>query len=198
MKMPMPGKNTIEPKIANTNEQVEVEYSLELIQKADLSKLFRDAFATAPWFENLDEAEGDRRADSILLRKDVKCLIAKIKNEVVGCILFDTLDLENLKKERGEALANWAAEKGLDSVGWEREVMVSLKYQSMGIGQELRDRILKQLEADKTYQTMITRMRDDNVKIIKGAEKFGYRRTGVRLKSPTGDYWHEYWYKDFY
>lgn len=42
---------------------------------------------------------------------------------------------------------------------------------------------------------LLTRMRDDNTKIVRANERLGFRRTGIRVASKaTPGLQHEYWY----
>lgn len=173
-------------------------YKKRLISEADLSCLIKDAFLSPPWHEILSEEECQKRAASILTKRNVQCCIAEVDGNVAGVILTDTLTLEELHQERGAALVEWASQRKWETIGWGRETLLFRKYQSLGIGTVLREEMMNHLTQSKVYSGLLTRMRDDNVQVIKIAEKFGYLRTGVRVKSSFGEnIWHEFWYRTF-
>lgn len=173
-------------------------YKQTLISKADLAALIKDAFLSPPWCEDLSDNECQKRATAILDKRDIQCFTAKYCENVVGVILTDTITPDELAFERGANLANWASQKGWGTIGWEREILLLRAHQSRGIGTILREKMLSHLSQRKNYSALLTRMRDDNIRVIKIAENFGYLRTGIRVKSSLGEnIWHEFWYKVF-
>ncbi len=173
-------------------------YSQTLISKANLTSLIKDAFLSPPWCEDLSEEECQKRATNILNKRAIQCFSAEIAGRVVGVILTDTVALEDLRQERGVDLYNWALKMQWENIGWGRESLILREYQSMGIGSILREKVMDHIAQTRIYSGLLTRMRDDNIRVIKIAEKFGYIRTGVRVKSSLGEnIWHEFWYKVF-
>lgn len=116
----------------------------------------------------------------------------------MGAIITDTLTNGELLNERGSQLAEWAVKRNWQTIGWGRQSIIMSNYQSMGLGSSLREMMISHLTQTKMYSGILTRMRDDNFRVLKIAEKFGYQRTGVRVKSSLGEnIWHEFWYREF-
>jgi len=83
-----------------------------------------------------------------------------------------------------------------DLLIWERELIVHPTNQGQGVGSKLRAAFVESvLNHCEKGVLIFTRMRDDNIPVIKIAEKFGFRRTGIRtLSSQKSGVFHEYWY----
>lgn len=167
----------------------------------DVAKIYAQAFAGFPWFENLSDEVVRARLESNLQQPHFKSILAFENNEIVGGLWYDSPNLEQLQTQRGEQLAKFAhemmLETGIPSLTWEREVLVNPQFQGKGIGTSLRNAFIEQLMEDNPMGTIIlTRMRDDNAGIIKIAEKCAYQRTGIRMPSSQNpEISHEYWYR---
>lgn len=173
-------------------------YKRILIDQTNLARLIGDAFRSPPWNETLSEEECARRAGIILAKRDVQCFVAEVDGDTGGVVLTDAMTLNELSQERGTQLADWASKKGWTTIGWGRETLILREYQSLGIGTALREKIMSHLAESRPYEGLFTRMRDDNVRVIRIAERFGYSRTGIRTKSSLGpNIWHEFWYRTF-
>ena len=173
-------------------------YSHDLPTHEHLAKLTQDAFKSPPWEEDLSDTECAKRADSMLGKMNVQCISAYSNFTLVGIILVDELTIQQLKKERGDPLYNWVLGMNFKKIAWGRETLIQRNFQSQGIGRILRSQMISHLENTGQYSVILTRMRDDNFRVIKIAEKFDYKRTGVRQKSSMGEnVWHEYWYRTF-
>lgn len=167
-----------------------------------IAAVYQRAFAGFPWFENLSDAEVRRRMTDSSSKTGFQAFIEKGPNgEVVGALWYDTPSLEQLSLERGQQLADTAKvicqENNLNNIIWEREVIADPLFQRRGIATGLRTTFL--LHLANTFPggaLILTRMRDDNIGIIKVAEKLGYTRTGIRLpSSQLAGVFHEYWDK---
>jgi RimJ/RimL family protein N-acetyltransferase len=178
-----------------------IKYVKALPREKDLAILIKDAFASEPWLEDLSDEECESRADSYLRKKNVRSISAYNSSELVGVVLVDELSLSNLENERGGALKEWVIckNKNAEKVLWGRETLIKRGFQSQGIGKDLRKKMISYIcEDTNNFWILLTRMRDDNSRVIKIAEHFGYERIGVRVKSSMGEnVWHEYWFKTF-
>ncbi len=182
-----------------------IKYVVTLPKIEDLVPLIKDAFASEPWLENLSDQECLSRSSMYLGKKNVRSISAYEDSELIGVILVDELDLMSLENERGKDLKDWAISKNIQKVLWGRETLIRRSFQSQGVGKELRRRMILSIYDESfrvgegyEFDFLLTRMRDDNLRIIKIAEGFGYERTGVRVKSSTNEnIWHEYWFKSF-
>lgn len=168
----------------------------------DIVSVYQRAFAGYPWFENLSDDEVQKRLVNNSGKNGFQPFIAEGPNgEVAGALWYDTPTLEQLSAERGKELAEFAStvcqENNLQHLIWEREVLVDPQFQKQGIATRLRTAFLSYLiEAFPDGALMLTRMRDDNIGIIKIAERVDYARTGIRVpSSQTPGIFHEYWYK---
>lgn len=164
--------------------------------------VYQQAFAGFPWFEDLSDAEVRKRLTDSKNKNGFQAFIAEGTNgEVAGALWYDTPAPEQLSAEKGQNLADFAKiicqENNLEHLIWEREVLVDPQFQKQGIATRLRTTFLSYLtEAFPDGALMLTRMRDDNIGIIKIAEKLGYERTGIRVpSSQTPGIFHEYWHK---
>ncbi len=168
--------------------------SFQQSDTASIKMIYQLAFAGFPWYEDLSEEEISRRWQSCVVKDGFQCLVVEVDGVVAGVLWWDLPSLEQLKEERGNPLLFFAkARQG--TVIWEREVMVSPSYHGRGIGTLLRRRFLEIM--DSCYQDflVLTRMRDDNVGIIRIGEKVGFQRTGIRMSSSMKPgVCHEYWF----
>jgi len=167
-----------------------------------VSKMYKEAFAGFPWFENLSTEEVNKRLNSNLEKRGFEAFIAENeKGEIIGGLWFDSPTLEQLLTERGEKLANFVKNfwktKGLCDLIWERELMVRPDFQKQKIATRLRITFLTYLsEKYPNGVLVLTRMRDDNIGTLKIAERLGYQRTGIRTPSSQNpNLYHEFWYK---
>lgn len=167
-----------------------------------LVTVYKNAFAGYPWFEDLSIEEVQKRLTGNLSKRGFQAFIAEsVNSETAGALWYDTPTLEELASERGQKLADFARTLGqtnnIETIVWEREVLVDPNFQRQGIATKLRTTFAANLEESLPNGSIIlTRMRDDNIGIIKVAEKVGYSRTGIKTpSSQTPGVFHEYWYK---
>lgn len=159
----------------------------------ELKRIYKEAFAGFPWYESLTEAEIEHRFSYY----PFDGLVATHNDLVVGAIWWDVLTIEQLKQARGEEMAKFAQTFSYEYLMWEREVMVSPQHQGQGIGLAIRQEFLKRVRVRHKSVLILTRMRDDNLPIIKIAECCGFLRTGIKTpSSQVPGLNHEYWYKD--
>ncbi|HBW74407.1 MAG TPA: hypothetical protein DEF59_04070 [Candidatus Magasanikbacteria bacterium] len=158
--------------------------------------MYRDAFAGAPWFEKVPEEEVLMRWESHRGKIGFSCLVAEEAGELMGATWWDTLTIDALSAERGETLAEFALREGTkaERIIWIRETVVFQRFQGRGIARMLKAASLEVISAE-AKSLILTRMRDDNMGILHVAQRFGFKRTGIRMPSKSNpDVWHEYWY----
>jgi GNAT superfamily N-acetyltransferase len=123
-------------------------------------------------------------------------LVATEDDLIAGAIWWESISIERLRQERGEVLVGFV--QGLMSVQnmiWEREVIVAPSYQGRGLGRALRQEFLQKVCFDFNPVLILTRMRDDNLPIVKIAQQIGFLRTGIKVpSSQVPGLNHEYWY----
>ncbi len=79
---------------------------------------------------------------------------------------------------------------------WERELIVDPIYQRQGIATALRERFLKKVLGMSVPVLILTRMREDNIPVLRIATKLGFSRTFILVQSSQRkDVFHEYYYK---
>lgn len=162
--------------------------------------IYRLAFAGFPWYEDLSREEIEKRWKIQRAKSGFECLVAddEIKGIIVGAIWWDKPTLDELCFERGEHIAQFAKQKIRmgDLLIWERELIVSPIHQGQGVGSQLRATFVESvLNRCEKGVLIFTRMRDDNLPVIKIAEKFGFRKIGIRTpSSQKSGVFHEYWF----
>lgn len=189
-----------------------------------IRRVYKRAFAGFPWYEELSDGEMQRRWEDWRTKRGAWALIAEQDEEIVGALLWDGPTLNELRAERGETLTRFAQKLvwprtvlALDELHfdhrerlirfsqerlrphtnliWEREVIVDPRAQGHGIGTTLRRVFLYRMVSDNATVLVLTRMRDDNLPIIRIAEKLGFLRTDIRVpSSQIPGVFHEYWY----
>ena len=172
----------------------------KLVEEDTLSVqvIYRLAFASFPWYEDLSNEEIEKRWKIQQAKPGFECLIADELNEIIGTIWLDKPTLDELCLERGEPIPQFAKQKIRmgDLLIWERELIVSPIHQGRGVGSQLRVAFFESvLNRCEKGVLILTRMRDDNLPVIKIANKFGFQRTGIRTtSSQKSGVFHEYWY----
>lgn len=163
-----------------------------------VEEVYRLAFAGPPWHEQLSEEEVARRWQKCISERGFGCLVAEIGGQVIGFTCWDEPTLAGLAKERGQALADFAARRGRPVV-WLRETCVAPDYQGQGVARRLKSAVVLNVSGMARSYLALTRMRDDNTGIIRLNELFGFRRTGIRVpSSQVPGLFHEYWYQEWY
>lgn len=171
-------------------------------EKVDqILKMYQEAFAGFPWFEDLSTEEVAKRLSSSITKDGFESFVAENESEeIIGALWFDTPSFEQLQTERGEKLAGFVRNiyetTGHCELVWERELMVRPDYQRQRIATRLRMTFLTYLSGKYPNGVLVlTRMRDDNIGTLKIAQELGYRRTGIRMPSSQDpNIYHEFWY----
>lgn len=172
-------------------------YKLREIKNSDntiIASMIQSAFAGYPWFEKLTYQECLGRIDSDIIRSKFFGLIGEINGEVISGNWTDVLTLELLEEQRGSELRHFVEKLKVNSIVWERDLVVHPEYQKKGYGKLIRSEVLKTL-ARSNDSYIFTRMRQDNYGVIKIAKELGYTQTGIIIpSSQEKDLSHEYWY----
>lgn len=158
--------------------------------------LYRAAFAGAPWFENMSEEEAVVRWNLHRGKNGFSCLVAEEAGELMGATWWDIPSIDALRAERGDALAEFALRESATGgrIIWIRETVVSPQFQCRGIARALKASSLEVISAE-AKSLILTRMRDDNMSILRVAMRLGFKRTGICVPSKSNpNVQHEYWY----
>lgn len=157
-------------------------------------KIYQQAFAGFPWFENLSDEEVQSRWKTQSSKDGFECIVAEESGRIVGASWWDTPTLKDLANERGKDLADFSREKNFPLIVWIRETVVDPLFQKRGVAKKLKQESLDRLSKRKPC-LVLTRMREDNKAIIRINESVGFVRTGIkRLSSQVAGVFHEYWY----
>ena len=169
---------------------------LRLDDLSEVQRMYQAAFAGFPWYESLTPAEVEGRFKKQTQLPGFQGLVAIRDGSIAGAIWWESTSIEDLRQERGERLATFA--QGLreyQNLIWEREVIVSPLFQGRGIGLALRQQFVQRVNIDYRSVLILTRMRDDNLPVIRIAERCGFLRTGIKVpSSQVLGLNHEYWY----
>ena len=118
------------------------------------------------------------------------------QHDLLAAIWWDCPTEKQLATERGEELAKFVHDKGMIPFVWEREVLVRPEYQGKKIGLALRRAFIETVRVRYGTCWVFTRMREDNIPIIRIAEKLGYKPIGIRVPANEAlGIGHEYWYR---
>lgn len=169
----------------------------------DVQVIYRTAFGGQPWYETLSEEEIVRRWGTCRAKLGFDCLVAEEKGEIIGATWWDTPTIDELRQERGNILAafahdprsapRWACPP--KTIVWIRETVVVPDAQRCGVARTLKTHVLNMLSYLPKPVLVLTRMRDDNVAIIRTNAHLGFLRTGIRVpSSQRRDIAHEYWH----
>ena len=170
---------------------------------ATVMPLYRRSFRLGVWQEDLS----------------VETVIKRLKKNFSGsfrgyfmygpdeiCIAaswYEYLNLDTLRRDRGQQLAQFVEKQlelnDINAIVWYAETQVDPDFGGKGIASMLKK--LTDIDLTKTSSAVggiliTTRLRDDNLRIIKINTNLGYQRTGIRMPctlEPSIS--HEYWYK---
>ncbi len=164
--------------------------------RSEIELVYRQAFAGPPWHEQLSGEEVARRWQACSSRRGFSGLVAEAAGQVIGFTCFDTPTLPELEQERGEVLAKFASASGQERVVWIRETCVAPEFQGKSLARVLKEAAWARLCNSQESVIVLTRMRDDNTRIIHLNETLGFRRTGIRLPDRLiSGVFQEYWYR---
>jgi len=176
-----------------------------------VKEIYGKAFAGNPWYEDLTREEIGRRCQSIGPNyEDVVWVDGNPDSpRVVGALWSNVLYVNDLRHKRaGNDLAEfavkhihdthpvWSANPEFWTLHWETAVIVDPEFAGKHIATFLRMEFLDKLRTTRR-KLILTRMRDDNLAIIKIAENLEFARTGIKVpSSQKPNINHEYWYKE--
>lgn len=161
-----------------------------------IKPIYRICFSGPPWNREVTEEETVARWQDHSSQSGFVCFVAEESQRVVGASWFDTISHEALAQERGRELADFAVSinQTLPLV-WIRETIVDPTFQGKGIASQLKERVMQEISEHIAPVILLTRMRDDNTKIVRANEKLGFKRAGIKVASKaTPGLLHEYWY----
>lgn len=161
---------------------------------ANIKKLCQRAFLGFPWFEVMTDEYIEKRWVSVVQNKKFCCLVAEIDNFIVGISWFYEITDVQLSL-KGSDLERFVETKysGLTKV-WIDATIVDPNFQGRRIATTLKMKSLEFVRSNYSEVLLLTRMRDDNIGIIRINEKFGYSRTGVKVPAGKENLSHEFWY----
>lgn len=183
---------------------VKGEQELFIDHYEELAEIYRAAFASYPWFEDLSRSEIDSRFDIQLNRVGFGVLVSySHTEELMGAMWYNQTSPAELAREmkRGDELGKLVETvsyyyEGITPI-WGRETMVAPRYSGQGVASTMRGAFLEELrQANPDGNFIMTRMRDDNTGIIRTAKRYGYVPTSIEMPSsqdPT--VLHRYWTK---
>jgi RimJ/RimL family protein N-acetyltransferase len=156
--------------------------------------LCQRSFAGFPWFETMPDEAIQNRWRQHNARTNFCCLVAEINTQIAGVSWFheitdDELELEKDKALREFATTNFPAVTRI----WVDATVTDPDFQKSGVATQLKVKLLEMIRTSYPETCILTRMRDDNVGIIRINERFGFKRTGVKVLGKN-DIRHEFWY----
>ena len=171
-------------------------------QRERLIDIYQRAFKESPvWQEDLTRETVRQRLNPQFIKPGFCLIVIEQQKQIAAALWFDTPTLTELEAERGKQLADYAKQlpnfSSQIKIIWEREVIVAPESQRQGFAIALRQSFIELLKTNYPAGALIlTRMRNNNLGIIKGAEKCGYQRTGIE----TDSNWrppmkNSYWFK---
>lgn len=171
------------------------------LRQKEIVSIHNKAFAGFPWFFDTPDEEVSRHISEIINKKGFEAFLAQTEEKtIIGVLTYDKPSLVDIKQEWGEKLVKFSTslllENSINEMIWEREIFVAPEYQNEKIGNNLRQSFLDYLQVHYPHGVLLlTRMREDNVKIIHIAKKFGYQQTRIKTLSTKEGIKQEYWYK---
>ncbi|PIR92713.1 hypothetical protein COU01_00370 [Candidatus Falkowbacteria bacterium CG10_big_fil_rev_8_21_14_0_10_44_15] len=163
----------------------------------DIQRIYQVCFSGPPWNQEVTAEEAELRWQEHSSKEGFTCFVAVHDHQIVGAAWFNVISRNELTKERGHALANFATSINLTpKFIWIRETIVDPAFQGQGIASRLKEKVVQEVKEHFVPPIMLlTRMRDDNTNIVHINEKLGFKRTGIKVKSKaTPDLLHEYWH----
>lgn len=173
---------------------------IRLFESKDLNQIldiYQEAFAGYPWFEQLSNEEVIKRWEANSAQPNFVCLVGEQDGQITSAVWCNDTDLDTLEQERGKDLRRFVEQyfPGVTLI-WGRESMTKASFQGQGWASALKETLIDQIKLRPEACLILTRMRDDNLGIIRIAEKFDYQRTGIKIpSSQKPSVYHEYWYR---
>lgn len=160
-----------------------------------VANLIQKAFDGFPWYEVLTKNECLNRILKDFMRNNFFGYILFVDNKPVAANWVDQPSIEQIRVERGEDLANFILNLGIDSILWERDILVDPYYQKKGYGTQIKKQLFGYLKHKYSGRYIFARLRQDNIGSIKICEKMGYKKTDILVpSSQIKGLFHEYFY----
>jgi GNAT superfamily N-acetyltransferase len=123
------------------------------------------------------------------------CLLIEVDEQVRAVSWFHDISHQAVETNKGKKLFDFVKGNYPDRpCVWVDATVTDPEFQGRGMATELKQKVLERISNLYVNALILTRMRDDNVGIIKVNEKFGFLRTGVKV-SGKDKVCHEYWYR---
>ena len=167
-----------------------------LADASAVQRIYREAFSGPPLYQSFTEESVSGVWEEQSSKTGFCCLVAEEGHSVVGATWFDMPNDESLAAERGRELVLFARAQSVSApIVWIRETVVLPEFQSQGIGSTLKRAAMANIRQTFNEVILLTRMRDDNTRIVRANEKLGFQRTGIQVPSKSSPgVMHEYWY----
>lgn len=183
-----------------------------LFTEKDLSKnvlittvtpLYRRCFRYGVWQEDLSIENVVNRLEGCFARDFRGNFLFTIDEQCIGATWYEYVNLDWLAKNKGSDLAYFASQlimkDHLYHLVWHTETLVDPSFSGLGLATSLKqtvdDRLVASSKADGGI-LLCTRMRDDNIAILKTNTKLGFQKTGIRMPCNLDpEISHEYWFK---
>lgn len=172
-----------------------------IVRRKEIARLVQLGFAGEPWNETISDEDALNRIDQDIERPGFEAFFIEDDGQIVGALWYDSMTLETLSEQRGEELVefvkNLQSSEGIKNTLWARDSVVHPSHQGKGYATKLRKDFLDYAQANLEEPTLVlTRMRQDNHAILRIAEKFDYKSTGIYKEvSQNPGVFHQYWYK---
>ena len=159
-------------------------------------KLCQKAFKGYPWFENMTDDSIKARWMKHIREPNFQCLVVvNDGNQILSVAWFHDISHETIKIQKGVPLLEFVTSKHPDRpCVWIDATVTDPDFQGRGMATKLKQAIFERILGLHSRPLILTRMRDDNVGIIKVNEKFGFIRTGIKITG-SGEVQHEFWYR---
>jgi len=162
-----------------------------------IKQIYKICFSGPPWNQEVTIEETENRWADHSSKPSFECFVAVSDNQIVGASWYDEISRNMLSKERGVKLINFinSIDQNIPLI-WIRETIVDPSFQGKGIASQLKNNVMNEIINKYSPAILLTRMRDDNIKIVSANSKLGLQRTGIKVASKaTPGLFHEYWYR---
>ncbi len=164
-------------------------------EERDVQRVCQEAFSGFPWFLAMTDEYISNRWNSCSKHSGFHCVVAEIDGSIVGACWFCEMGNEEIEAEKGKALRGFAEAYQISCPRiWIDATVVNPRFQGQGLAKAIKMWILELIRSSHPQALLLTRMRDDNVGIIRINEEVGFRRTGIRIPATGSVHLHEYWY----
>ncbi|MDP2789729.1 MAG: GNAT family N-acetyltransferase [bacterium] len=158
---------------------------------------YQRAFAGEPWKETLKFSEVQRRWEEQKSFSNVHCVVATNNGKVIGATWWSDMSLDAVTERHASAttLRNFILNIPHGHFVWIWETIVDPESQERGVARQLKVEALEQIRKTPKRVLVMTRMREDNVRIRTLNQNLGMRQTGVfQPCSLTPGMQHQFWY----